>query len=136
MLYSTYRYAGTGNPWAGQRRVKLYSKYASKVRLLSPVGNLGLELPTGSVRHTVHQTSPTYLYYQVWFHFHVSSINIVPTIGYVTQDNITPEQSERSNKTNFVTKMVTITSQLNVEIRNLSQCFNQIFLIIHGLSGC
>lgn len=54
--FCTYRYAGTGNPCAGQSRVKLCPKSASMVRLLSPVGNFGLELPTGSVRHTVHSS--------------------------------------------------------------------------------
>ena len=43
--------AGTGNPWAGQSNVKLSFTLASNPRLLSTVGNLGPELPTGSDRN-------------------------------------------------------------------------------------
>lgn len=39
---------GTGNPWAGQRSVRAWSRDETKPRELSTVGNLGLALPIGS----------------------------------------------------------------------------------------
>jgi hypothetical protein len=39
---------GTGNPWEGQSKVRLWPIKESNVLLLSPVGNFGPTLPTGS----------------------------------------------------------------------------------------